>query len=161
MRKILSNIDSMFIYIFIVICFLTFTALMAGCTASATSQCSVCDNIESNESVLCDIAAKQGIPLESVGRGLIVVNAVAITGGLYTKDQAVTVLKVLRESLDNSVTYAVFAVFLEDYVKKYPEMMNVIQVYLDQFAVNRFINDVDKKILTDWLDERIKSLERI
>lgn len=140
-------------FILMAICLL----LLASCTTFQTT--SVCDDITSGDSVLCDMATKQGVSLESIGHGLIVVNAVAITGGLYTKAEAVEVLGILRESLDRPITYMVFKVLLEEYTTKYSELLDILQIYLDQLDLDTLISDTDKDILRSWLDARILALK--
>lgn len=129
--------------------------LMAACAGSLPT---VCDEISPGESVLCDIANKQGIRLEDVGLGLILVNSVAIKEGVYTRDQARGVVEKLLSCLDGSVTYALFRDRIQEYTAGYPGLLEVTQAYLYQFSLSKQISQTDREILTAWLNNRLKEL---
>lgn len=130
-----------------------------GCLGrTTTSRGTVCDDIQ-GESILCGIAASSGTRLEDVGNGLIVINAVAIAEGAYTKDDARKVLNKLLEALDEPLTYVVFKEQIVRYTEAYPGLVEVAMVYLDQFSMESQMYDADKDILKEWLQARVDSLQ--
>lgn len=119
---------------------------------------SVCDD-KKEPSVLCDIAAKAGVRLEDAGNLLIIVNAIAIHEGTYTIEQAITVLKGLRNTITGNVTYLIIRGKVEQAIINYPGLFAVTEIYINGFNSEQVILDKDRRMLIAWLDARIKSLE--
>ena len=122
---------------------------------------SVCDSIEPGESVLCDIASAQGVSLEVVGNGLIVVNAIAIGERLYSSREAIEVLEALYGTLEWPITYMLFRDEINKALANYPGLINIIEIYLTEFSLSKRISITDKEILQRWIQARISSLKTI
>ena len=122
---------------------------------------SVCDDL-AEPSYLCEIAKKFGVRLEDIGNGLIIVNAFAIGEGAYSLEDAIKLAKDLRSTLDDPLlTNALFGNKLSDKVKQYPGLFDVVDSYLS--ALKDSVEPMfkkDREILVNWLDKRIKSIER-
>lgn len=119
---------------------------------------SVCDK-NKNVSYLCTIAEKHGVRLESIGVVLVIANAVAISEGKYTTKDALQVLKGLRSTVENPVSYLFFKAHIDQAVKKYPGLLAVADIYLDDLNFSQIMYPADRVILMSWLDARIAGLE--
>jgi hypothetical protein len=133
-------------------------AILGGCGMDG-QRVSVCDSIQAGDSYLCDIATRSGVQLETIGRSLIVANAVAIAKGGYTADQASTVLVEIRNGLDSPVSYLFVQESIQKAVADHPGLFVVAMVYLEQFSNDQFISGVDADLLRAWLDKQIAMLE--
>ena len=126
--------------------------MTVGCSTAP----SVCDTV-TEPSLLCSIAEEYGIRLEDVGGGFIMVNELAIIGGLYTRDQATIVLKELRDLLDlGGISYAVYRLELYDLVGEYSGLLDVAGGFVSRFA-NQFqvIYTADRRLLRGWIDGQL------
>ncbi len=117
----------------------------------------ICDRVE-GPSILCQVAEKNGVRLEDVGTGLILVNAVAISEGVYTKSDAKNVLGKILQALDGPVTYVFFKEHIIRSTEAFPGLLDVATVYLEEFSLSKKMHDADRDILRVWLTNRIKSL---
>lgn len=116
---------------------------------------SVCDTM-TGKSYLCDISKKYGVRLEDVGNGLIIINAVAISQGLYTKDQAKSVLEEIRALLENPITYSLFKAKVILKVDTYPGLLEVASVYFSELGmVDKTIYAADRDLLIAWIDKQL------
>jgi len=122
----------------------------------ATTMPSVCDNVE--ESILCDLSRKSGIRLEDIGNGIIIANAVLISQGTYSKEDALGVMETVRLLLDKSARYHLFKKAIEDLVHDFPGLLEVSYSYLEVLDLDSRISPADRLILEQWLDRRIESL---
>ena len=135
---------------------LAFVVLLFGC---ATTLPSKCDDV-TDPSRLCDLSKQAGVRLEDVGNGLIVANAISIGSGLYTKEQALTVLKEFRSALDQPITYLAFKTLLYDKMDQYPGLIEVATIYFEQLGnIQEIMYPKDRELLAGWLDRQIKILE--
>jgi hypothetical protein len=119
---------------------------------------SVCDD-KSSPSLLCDVAEKNDIRLESAGLGIIIVNAALIGEGVYTREQAVSVLIEVRNVFEKSVSYVFARGEMNKALNKYPGMVEVASMFLNEFDSSKIMYRKDREIMITWLDNRIKSLE--
>ena len=129
---------------------------MTGCfTANLPS---VCDTAPA-DSVLCKISNESDkIRLEDIGNGMIIVNTILISEGVYSKEDAATVLTGLIDALEKSLTYAVFKDIVLEYTAEYPELVQIAGIYLDEFSVSRLMSDFDRNILLKWANNRLNNL---
>ncbi|MCG8643228.1 MAG: hypothetical protein MI862_26115 [Desulfobacterales bacterium] len=141
---------------FFSVMFLAVTALVAACISTGNRP-TVCNQIE-EPSILCQVATEHGVRLEDVGNGLILVNALAISEGVYTRADARQVLSRLLDALDGSITYAVFKSRIQQATESFPGLLDVAKSYLDEFSLSNQMYDADREILQTWLTNRIKSL---
>ena len=118
---------------------------------------SVCDDL-SEPSLMCQTAAKFGVRLEDIGGALVIANTVAIASGTYSKADAVEVLSELRSGLLDPISYFAFRTNISLYVNKYPGLLEVAQMYINQFTSTNDILGTDRKLLLDWLDKQIEAL---
>ena len=136
-------------------------SLIFGCAMLSPGP-SVCEDIE-QPSVLCAMVEQVGggkLKLEDIGNGLVIVNAIALAEGLYTKDEAITVLTDLRSILDNPVSYLFFQTALKKYVSAYPGLLQIANVYIDQFTITQTMYKTDRDLLISWLTTQIEGLEQ-
>ena len=118
----------------------------------------VCDKI-TEPSIFCDLSKKANVRFEDVGNGLIIANAVAIGEGIYTKEQALKVMKELKLFMADPVTYAAFKAEVYLKMDKYPGLLLVAELYLGQFSgLNQPIYAADRTLIIGWLDQQIKIL---
>lgn len=132
--------------------------MLAGCSLLPSGP-SVCDD-KSSPSLLCDIADKSGIRLETVGNMIIIVNRVAILSGQYTNAHAATVLKNIRQAIENPVSYIFFKAVVENNIGKYPGLFDMASSYISEFISPDIMHRKDRFILISWLDNRIIDLEQ-
>lgn len=130
--------------------------VVSACTSSGNRP-TVCEQIQ-EPSILCQVAKEKNIRLEDIGNGLILVNAVAISEGVYTRGDAKHVLEKLSQALDGPVTYVLFKDQIIKYTNAYPGLLDVAMVYLDEFSLSKRMYEADRDILKTWLTSRIKSL---
>ena len=140
----------------ILVMFLLF--LVAGCSPMFNGP-SVCDD-KTSPSLLCDIADNNGVRLESVGDLIIIVNMVSILGGQYTNDHAVTVLKNIRQSIEQPISYAFLKAVIEENAGGYPGLFDMANSYISELISPEIISTKDRFILIGWLDNRIIDLEQ-
>lgn len=136
--------------------------MLMGCGLTLPS---VCDQEENEGAVLCKIVKdaneKHGtnIRIEDIGNGFVVANAIAIGQGIYTKEQAASVLDELRRLLEDPVTWAIWIGEVNIKIEKYPGLLEVGQAYFSVLANNYDpIIAADKQILSDWISYQIKIL---
>ena len=135
---------------------LIFVLLLVGCATGDMP--SKCDIIAPGDSILCDMAQERGIRIEDVGNAFIVVNAIAIGEGLYTREEAISVCEGLSEVLDDPITYIAFHAALSDRLDRYPGLLVVAMSYLNMFNLDIEMYAQDRALLVNWLDNRIISL---
>ena len=86
--------------------------------------------------VLRDFDVKRKPAYRDNGNGLIVANEISIGQGLYTKEQAATVLKEIRDILKNPVSWASFKLEVYAQVDEYPGLFQVVDVYFKELENN-------------------------
>lgn len=119
---------------------------------------SVCDTM-TQKSYLCDISQKHGVRLEDVGNGLIVVNAIAIQQGLYTKEQAIKVLSEIDALLKYPISYAAFKAGVYEKVDAFPGLIEVASIYFSELGLlSQDILQADRKLLVDWIAKQLSFL---
>ena len=136
-------------------------SLIFGCAMLSPGP-SVCEDIE-QPSVLCAMVEQVGggkLKLEDIGNGLVIANAIALAEGLYTKDEAITVLTDLRSILYDPVSYVVFQTAIKEYVSAYPGLLQIANSYIDQFTMTQTMFRTDRDLLISWLTTQIEGLEK-
>jgi len=124
--------------------------LLVGCASWAEIP-SVCDNMEPGQSVLCDIAKRHDIRLETAGDLILVVNLRAIQAGAYSKEDALYVFGKIETALEAPVTAADLRGLVLKYVKDYPELI-LLSPYLALVDVPEPVTDADREMLEWWID---------
>lgn len=120
---------------------------------------SVCDNMGTGDSILCDIATKNDIHLETAGNFFMVLNMRSIKEGLYTKDQAHDVILGLQSAVGLfEITGDDLRNLVLDYTADYPELI-LMSPYLGYLSGAGEIKDADRDMLTTWLDLVDKSVQ--
>ena len=128
-----------------------------GCAGIGTRP-SICDTL-TEPSQLCWLSEKYNVRLEDIGNGLIVANAVAIVQGVYTKEDAIAVMRDIRAILDNPVSYAFFKTGVDARVAFYPGLLEIATVYFSELGgVTQIMYRTDRDILIGFLDKQIKML---
>lgn len=127
---------------------------LAGCMGQLPS---VCDN--QTESVLCDVAERYNVRLETVGDILMVVNLRAIKEGVYTKSQARGALLSMKEAYHaaNFTATDLKALILE-YVDEYPELILVVQ-YVGYFDMPDVLRVKDVEFLDSYIDQQLTLIQ--
>lgn len=133
--------------------------LLAGCGTWLNSLPSVCDD-SIEPSVLCSIAKDKGIRLENVGLAAIGLNAVLIGEGVYTREEAISVLQEIRQIFDGPVSYLFARGKIYEAIAKYPGMEDITNSLMDGFTSTKIMYDKDREIMITWLDNRITSLKK-
>lgn len=133
-------------------CLLCFAVF--GCTPGP----SICDITEPGTSILCNTAEKYDVKLEDIGNTFLIANAIAIGEGLYSRGQALKVLRDLRYLIDEDTTYLFFRKVLMKWTSNYPGLFEISMIYLGDFALDLGLYDTDRAILISWLDARILEL---
>lgn len=140
-----------------VIIFIILAILFASCSTFKHKP-SVCDgNLE--PSLLCAIAVEHEAQLEEIGAILIVANAVAIGEGLYTRTDALKVLRKIQVIIDQPISYVYLLSVLNEAVDRYPGLFEVADLYLEQLDDPRIMSNFDRRILQIWIAKRIRGLE--
>ena len=124
-------------------------ALLSGCLSGGPS---VCDN---QSTPLCDAAERAGVRLENVGTGIIIMNAVAISQGKYTESDALVVLYEFKKALENPIPYALALAK----VNEYPGLFTISTVFRNELKSTDVMHNLDRKILMDWVVNRINERE--
>jgi len=111
------------------------------------------------DSVLCNIEKSTGVSINDIKNGLIVANAVAIGRGLYTAEEAKTVLLNIK-SMKNSMTYLSFRTLLVSTFKDYPGLFYVASQYLSlpSMLSDTLISKDDIVIIDNIIDTQISLL---
>jgi hypothetical protein len=131
--------------------------LAPGCAGLKTLP-SVCDDLQT-PSKLCEVSKKYGVRIEDIGNGLIIANAVAIGQGVYTKDEALKVMKEIRAVLDNPVSNAFFKAQVYLKVDTYPGLLEVASAYFSELgSLTQMMYAEDRRLLVGFLDQQIKIL---
>ncbi|MCP4020944.1 MAG: hypothetical protein GY729_03805 [Desulfobacteraceae bacterium] len=138
-----------------IIILLLFMLFMVSCISKNLT--SICDTI-TGPSHLCRIAENHGMRLEDIGNVFIIVNAVALSKDVYSKEDAVFILEKMLEALDGPVTYVLFKEELLALTRDTPGLLDIAMVYLDEFSLSNRIYPADKTILQAWLQGRMDSL---
>ncbi|MCG8643357.1 MAG: hypothetical protein MI862_26760 [Desulfobacterales bacterium] len=116
-----------------------------------------CDMVE-GPSKLCDLAAENNVNLSMVADGLGLANIIAIEKGLYTEEQAVSVLVGLKAFMENPVTYAAFKTELTDTIAAYPYMLQTVDRYVNALVSTQIMFPEDQRLIMGWLDRLIAGL---
>ncbi len=146
MKKIL------FVLFFIIMMMIT------GCGTLPTTT-DVCSTT-TEPSFLCEMASKNDVKLEQIGMTLVLVNAVAIGEGAYSREDAVKVLKSIRDNIEYPVSYMFFRDEIKWRLEKYPGLFIAAEIYLNQMDSTKIMYPFDRAILQSWLDTQIRSLEQ-
>jgi hypothetical protein len=119
-----------------------------------------CNESISGDSVLKNIAVAHGLCLEDVGDILIIANTFAINKNLYTRVQATAVVHHWIVALNSEgMTYNLFRKKIYRYVKQYPGLFEIADIYLLHFGkISSPILPKDKELLNDWLTNRVLPL---
>jgi len=116
---------------------------------------SVCDGIAPDQSRLCNIANKSGARLEDIGNMLIVANLVAIEGHVYTKVEAIVVIKVILAAVDEGSTYNILLLLIKDKIQDNPGLLIVGEMFMANLAIPDVISPYDQRLLSSWLNKQL------
>lgn len=130
--------------------------LLTGCAGIQLP--SACDTVQ-GPSVLCRIAADQGVNLSVVADGLGLTNIVAIEKGLYSRQEALKVLAGLRAFMESPVTYVAFRAELSGVIEAYPYLLQTADRYLARLVSARVMYPDDQRMIMGWLDRLIAGLD--
>jgi len=136
-----------------------------GCAAIGIKPpSSVCDNIAPGESLLCDLAKKNDLHLETVGNILMLCNFAAIEEGLYKADDALAVLKNVKTAVAFQPSGAALVKIVMSALDSRPMLamagIMVISPYLGYLDTPDIIKIKDQELLNIWLDQQIELLNR-
>jgi hypothetical protein len=126
--------------------------------AGLQKQKSVCDDM-TEPSVLCELAAQQGIRLETYGDFLLVINLRAIKQGAYEQYKASLFFNELREKLNTSPVAAVdLKKFVLQRVAEIPELL-LVSPYLTYMDSPQILTNKDVEMLNWWIDYNLSFIE--
>lgn len=133
--------------------------LCAGCSIiGIKAPPSVCDNKTPGESVLCDIAGKYDLRLETVGDLFLVVNLRAIKEGAYTKEDAQRFFTKASVWIEAPVSVIDLRMLVLGYVADVPELL-LISPYLAYMDVSDPISESDREMMRWWVDYNLRLLK--
>lgn len=125
-----------------------------GC-ATLNQGPSVCETAPP-ESLLCKLAERLGMNLETLGESLQFASAVGIELGQYTVQDAIEVAKGLKENLqDPNITDIGFKKALAKYGKRHPLVVMTANKYFKSFDTGMKIPQWDIDTMIKWLDETL------
>lgn len=130
-----------------------------GFNGCATWGPSVCDTTPDGDSVLCSIATKNNLRLESVGDILMVVNLRAIKEGAYTAEGATKVFERFRKAINTQVSTTMLRDAVMRYVAEYPELL-IVSGYLNYLGDTtvQLIKEKDVEMLNSWIDQQVRMM---
>lgn len=131
------------------------TTIISSCTTFNPGQ-SICDTIQ-GESILCQTAKDHNVSLEQIGSILIIVDYASIRSGLYTKDQAIDVLKQANDILSGPLAYRGFRTWLISALvkSKAPELIEISAMFPDSTAI---MYKADQDILRGFIERHLANL---
>ena len=94
-----------------------------------------------------------------IGNALIIANAIAISEGKYTKQQAVDVLTDLQALLADPIPYALFRRHVYKKIEQYPGLYEISEIYFAELAGRQMMFKADREMLIDWIGDRIRALK--
>jgi len=123
---------------------------------------SVCDTqiTAEGKSYLCEISNKYNIRLEDVGNGIILVNHLVIEAGVYSKEDALIVIEDIKSLLESPISYIAFKMNIYEYIDASPSLLNIMDIYIDEFISEEYMLKRDRKYLIFWLNQNIDLLNR-
>lgn len=128
-------------------------ALLANCAALKIQKPpSICEEFAPGESVLCDIALKYDLHLETVGNIILVADLRAIKQKAYTKRKALEVFDKFELALQEDITANRITQLAISYAYNYPELL-LVMPYLNYLKVDTPITEKDKEMLIAWIDQ--------
>lgn len=128
--------------------------IIVGCAGQLPS---VCDS--KPDSVLCDIANRHGVRLETVGDIILVVNLRVIKQGVYTKHQAADALERMKMAYHAAnFTAADLKALVLKYADDYPELILVMQ-YAGYFDAPTVLKSKDIEMLDWYVDQQLTYLK--
>lgn len=135
--------------------------LLQGCAMTGIPKPpSVCDELPPGESLLCDLAIKHDLNLETVGNLILVADLRAIKQKAYTKRQALHVFNTLEAAVGkDGVLGKDLALLAIKYAYDYPELL-LVMPYLNYLKVEAPITEKDRELLTIWIDQNRTVLKR-
>lgn len=131
-------------------------AFMLSSCAGFQNLPSVCDGIE--DSVLCSLADSAEVRIEDIGNAFIVANAFNIGLGVYSKQDAVTVLKELKAFLENPISWAMLYAEVHAKIEEFPGLLEIAEGYFQVLQSMELIQLTDLEIIDGWLTKQIKIL---
>jgi hypothetical protein len=138
-----------------------FCLSLVGCTGIKQPP-SICDNMESGQSVLCDLANRYDLRLETVGDVLLAVN-LRVVGQIdgYGKQEALIFFNRLKDLIN---TAPISAEGLQKWVitkaVDIPELM-IVSPYIVLLNVPDLLTPTDIQNLNWWIDLNLKMIEAI
>lgn len=151
--------------------FLTIFAIVAVCiwAAAFATGCgligikpppSVCDNTKEGDSLLCDLAHRFDLHLETAGNFLMAANMRAIKIGAYNKMNARAAFTALKNvvNMEGEVSGIDLKMTVDAYIQEFPELL-IAAPYVGYLNTPEVIREKDKELLNSWLDQQIGYLE--
>ena len=119
--------------------------MLVGCATTGVQKPSVCDTIpEGQTSIICDLSKQTGQPPEVVAGILKIANIGALSGHLYTAQQAALVideaigfLEIIQEN-NSELTYVVVVQYILTKLEIMPPEVQAIFVVLEDFMYHDF-----------------------
>lgn len=137
---------------------LAILALAACSTLGLQKPPSVCDSIKPGDSVLCDLAGKFDLHLETAGDLFAIINLRAIKSGAYEAADALKVLDDIGHMLNAPVSPAGLRGLVLAYVSDYPELI-LLSPYLSYMDVPTPITGKDVDMLRWWIERNRRLLQ--
>jgi hypothetical protein len=126
--------------------------------AGLPKQKSVCDDMI-EPSVLCELAGKYDIRLETAGDIILVVNLRAIKLGAYEQYQAARFFNDLKHELNTSpVAAADLKKWVLQHVAEIPELL-LVSPYLTYMETPQLLTNKDIEMLNWWIDYNLQFVE--
>lgn len=131
--------------------------LMVGC---ATTQWPDCNKDFAQTAVVRQIADQYQLCLQDVGTGLILANGAAISyAKSYTAKQALVAVDEWVNLLKMpTLTLLAFKTVVADDIKSFPELIEITSVFETQFDSPAILDAESRKILTNYLMNRVRPI---
>ena len=138
-------------------------ALINCSTLGLTTPPSICDNMPAGESLLCDLAHKYDIHLETAGNILMFTNFDLIEQGVYSRQDALEMFGRLRQAASQKVTGSALVAIVRSAFNDKPNLamagVLIVSPYLGYLDVQSPIKDADSDMLVFWIDQQIGFLK--
>jgi hypothetical protein len=120
---------------------------------------SVCDGLMAENSVLCGVAVRNGLNLETVGDFIMVGYLRLIHEGVLTKEGVASFFGDVRYALGYEISAADLKALVLEQADEYPELMLGLR-YIGYLDTPEMLTSADKDMLVGWIDDQLKMLAR-
>jgi hypothetical protein len=138
---------------------LVYISVFFGC-AGLQRPPSICDDMPPGESVLCDIANRYGVRLETVGDVLLVLNLQLIKEDLYKAKEARRFFDDVRKHLDGPITAQDLKTLALYHISESPALL-IASSYIAYLNVPQLLTAQDVAMLQWWIDYNLQLIESI